>query len=334
MSVASAFEEFSQALEIDRKTVEAAIELHEKARTGLRERLQGHERSFLSGSYPRKTRLKPLDDIDIVAVVESTEPWNDDPETAMEAAGEAVRPEFPGSSVRLGAHAAKVKPRDPPIPDVHLDIVVARETGAGTILEISERQPESNWKRSDPEAHAKALTTSNDAWEERLVPLIKQVKHWNRNADGDPLPSFLVEALALRVFPGSGDMSASRMVQRYFNRAKDAIATPTTSPAVPDGYVDGDMTEDERQAHSNRLSRASRSADDAVDAQDAGDESAAQDIWYQVFGDPFPAPDAGQRKERIAEAMRSGTAGIGGGTIIGGAGRQVVPGRSYGGGNS
>ena len=96
MSVASAFEDFRQGLEINQKTIDSAIELHEKARKSLKDHLEGHERSILSGSYPRNTRLEPLDDIDIIAVVASTEPWNDDPEKAMQAAGEAVRPDFPG----------------------------------------------------------------------------------------------------------------------------------------------------------------------------------------------------------------------------------------------
>ena len=330
MDIATAFKDFATALEIDKTTIENAIDLHEKARKGLKDRLEGHKRSLLSGSYPRHTRLDPLDDIDIIVVVDSTDPWDNDPETAMKAAGEAVRPDFPGSTIRLGAHAAKVMPKDPPIPDVHLDIVVATETGDGTILEISERDPESNWKKSDPEAHAAKLTEANDAWAKRLKPTIKQAKHWNRNAEGDPLRSFLVEALALRIFTGEGDISAAKMVQKFFNESKKAVLTPTKSPAVPDGSVDGDMTDDEREAHADRLTKASKKADDAVAAEDAGDESAAQEIWYDLFGDPFPKPDKDDRKAKIAEALRAGTAGVGGGTIISGGGRAVVPGRSFG----
>jgi hypothetical protein len=79
------------------------------------------------------------------------------------------------------------------------------------------------------------------------------------------------------------------------------------------------------------LSKASDSADDAIAAEEAGDESAAEEIWYTLFGDPFPEPDKDERKAKVAEALRAGTAGVGGGTIIGGAGRAVVPGRAYGG---
>jgi hypothetical protein len=330
ISIAAAFDEFRQALEIDARTMQSAIDLQETARAGLEERLEGHERTFLSGSYARKTRLDPLNDIDIVVVVASTAPWDHDPETAMRAAGEAVRPDFPGCGVRYGAHAAKVMPQDPPIEGVHLDIVVAVETGSGTCLEISEREPAPGWKKSDPEAHQEALSKANDDWKKRLVPLIKQIKHWNRNAEGDALQSFLIEALALRIFTGSGDLTAAEMVHRFFDEAQTAILTPTDNPAVPDGHVDGGMTTNERVAHYTRIGKASQTADEAIEAATT-DESAAQEIWYGLFGDPFPKPDKDERKATVASALRSGAAGVGGGTIISGGGRPVVPGRSFGG---
>ena len=120
------------------------------------------------------------------------------------------------------------------------------------------------------------------------------------------------------------------MIQRFFNEAYVAVCTPTTSPAVPGGYVDGDMTDSERHAHSARLSKGSRTADDAIGAEEAGDESAAQEIWYGLFGDPFPKPDEDERKAKVADAIRKNAARISSGTIVGGAGRAVVPGRSYG----
>jgi hypothetical protein len=110
------------------------------------------------------------------------------------------------------------------------------------------------------------------------------------------------------------------MAQKFFNEAKTAILTPTKSPAVPDGYVDGDLTAAEREAHADRLAKASKKANAAIDAEEAGDESAAQEIWYDLFGDPFPKPDKDDRKAKIAEALRTVTAGVGG----------VVQGRSFG----
>jgi Second Messenger Oligonucleotide or Dinucleotide Synthetase domain len=329
MTIGSAFEAFRKALEIDAGTVADAIDLHEAATAGLKSRLEGHVRSFLSGSYGRRTRLEPLNDIDIVVIVEDTEPWDGDPETAMRAAGEAVRPDFPGCRITYGAHAAKVHPKDPAIDDVHLDIVIATETGDGTILAISEREPVPTWKKSDPEAHAAALTKANDKWSERLVPLIKQIKHWNRNNPGEPLESFLVEALTLRIFTGSGDVTPAEMIQKFFAEAKNAILTATVNPAVPEGFVDGGMGWNEREAHSDRLTRASRVADEAIEAAKS-DEGAAQDIWYRLFGDPFPKPDPADRKATIAEALRTASAGVGGGTIITRGGRPTVPGRSFG----
>jgi hypothetical protein len=331
MAVLTSFETFRKALEIDPGTLACARDLHETARAALRD-LPGWKRDFLSGSYARNTRLDPLNDIDIVVVVEDTSVWDNDPDAAVTAAGETVRPEFPGCRIRKGAHAAKVMPKDPPIEGVHLDVVVAREAGWGTVLEISEREPEAKWRLSDPEAHASALSLANVAWKQRLVPLIKQIKHWNRTTSGEALKSFHVEALALRVFVGAGDLPAPEMVQRFFQDAKAMILTPTSSPAVPDGFVDGGMPPEERSAHAARLSKASKAADDAIAAATT-DEAAAEDIWHGLFGDPFPKPDEAARKAAIAEALKAGTAGIASATFVVGGGRPIAPTRSFGGGH-
>ena len=328
MTVGTSFDTFRKALEIDPDTVDTAKDLHERARARLAG-LPGHQRSFLSGSYGRRTRLNPLNDIDIVVVVSDTSVWKDDPETAIRAAGEIVRPEFPECRIRMGAHAAKVMPKDPPIAGVHLDVVVARKGPWGTVLEISEREPIAKWRLSDPEAHAAALSKANEAWCMRLVPLVKQVKHWNRTTTGDGLKSFHVEALVLKVFAGAGDISDAEMVAKFFRDASTSILTLTANPAVPDGYVDEGMTKEERQAHATRLGKASAKAQAAITAAKT-DEAAAEDIWYSLFGDPFPKPDADARKASIAESLRTGTGGLAGGTIVSGGGRPPVPARSYG----
>ncbi len=77
----------------------------------------------------------PLDDIDIIAKVKDTSVWDDDPETAMRAAGDLVRPAFATAAGVTGNHGARVCLKDPPIEGEHLDIVVARATSNGTVLE-------------------------------------------------------------------------------------------------------------------------------------------------------------------------------------------------------
>jgi hypothetical protein len=333
MTVRDAFRQFASDLEINKATIKEAKRLHEQARDALQNELTGCERTFLSGSYPRNTRLEPLDDIDIVAVVESTEPWGDEPSTALREAGQIVADVFEGSRFELGYHAAKVRDVDSTIDDVHLDIVVARETGTGTILEISERKPANDWIESDPEAHAAKLSSTNANWHERVVPVIKMVKHWNgREANEDrQLPSFLVEAIALHAFTGSGSLDTPEMVHRYFDYAADKIKTPTTSPAVPDGYVDPDMEDSRRQELSRRLRRAATDAKEALDIE-PDDDAGAHEVWYRLFGDPFAKPNADARAKEAAALLRTGQAAtIAGGTITTSmSGRSTVSGRAFG----
>ncbi|HXG39308.1 MAG TPA: hypothetical protein VNJ28_00060 [Candidatus Limnocylindrales bacterium] len=333
MTVREAFKEFASELEIDEPTVKEAKRLHEEARAALEDELTGCRRTFLSGSYPRNTRLAPLDDIDIIAVVDSTAPWNDDPSAALAEVGEIVCKVFSGSRYELGRHAAKVRDIESTIDDVHLDVVVARETGDGTILEISEREPTNGWIECNPEAHAEKLSRTNAEWHGRVVPVIKMIKHWNRCEPNEErrLPSFLVEAIALHAFSGSGSLDTPEMVHRYFDFAAEKIKTPTTSPAVPNGFVDGDMEDSRRQDLSQRLRRAATHAQEALDIE-PDDDAGAHEIWYRLFADPFPKPDAEARKAELAAHLRANpAASIAGGTITTAThGRSSVPGRAYG----
>jgi hypothetical protein len=333
MKISELFKDFAHALEIDEATIDEAVRLHERARAVLEANLEGCKRTALSGSYPRNTRLAPLDDIDIIAVVKSTAPWDDDPETALRAAGQIVVDEFPGSTMEIGNHAAKISNIDSTIEDVHLDIVVGYEIGSGTTLKISETQPEPAWIESNPEAHARELSDANAASNDKLKPTIKQVKHWNnREPDGDrQIPSFLIEAIALHEFGGSGSLSPQAMAHRYFDRAAEKIKTPTPSPAVPNGHVDPDMEESRRADLSQRLRRAATRAKEALDIED-DDPDGAHEIWYEIFGDPFPKPDSAKRAADLAAHLRKTPAGsvAGGTTTTSEIGRQTVPGRAYG----
>lgn len=333
MKISELFKDFAHALEIDKPTIDEAVRLHERARAALEANLEGCKRTTLSGSYPRNTRLAPLDDIDIIAVVKSTAPWGDDPETALRAAGQIVVDEFPGSTMEIGNHAAKISNLDSSIEGVHLDVVVGYEIGSGTTLKISETKPESAWIESDPEAHASELSDANAAWDDKLKPTIKQVKHWNnRETDRErQIASFLIEAIALHEFGGSGSLSPQAMAHRYFDRAAEKIKTPTTSPAVPNGYVDGDMEQPQREELSQRLRRAATRAQEALDIED-DDPDGAHEIWYEIFGDPFPKPDSAKRADDLAAHLRKTPAGsVAGATITtSDSGRQTVPGRAYG----
>jgi hypothetical protein len=331
VKISELFKDFAHQLEIDRATIDEAVRLHERARAALEKNLEGCKRTTLSGSYPRDTRLAPLDDIDMIAVVESTAPWNDDPETAQRAAGQIVVDEFSGSTMKIGNHAAKISNIDSTIEDVHLDIVVGYEIGSGTTLKISETKPQPAWIESDSEAHARELTAANGAWDDKLKPTINQIKHWNnRESDRDrQIPSFLIEAIGLHEFGGSGSLSPQEMAHRYFDRAAEKIKTPTKNPAVPNGYVDPDMEQSRRDDLSQRLRRAATDAKEALDIE-ADDPDGAHDIWYSIFGDPFPKPDADKRAADLAAHLRKTPAGVAGGTITtSDIGRQTVPGRAY-----
>lgn len=331
MSVQTAFNSFASALELEDDEKDYAVECHEKAFDALTA-LPKWKRDFISGSYGRNTRLTPLDDVDVIIVCADADAWDDDPVRALEACRDLLKPVFPGARTRRGAHAMKIYPLDATTGGFHLDIVVALPSGeGGTMLRITEPEGDTGWLRSDPEAHAKALTERNAAWEERVVPAVKMLKSWNRN-EGEVLKSFHLEALVLRVLASKGDLKYPELIEALFKAMADAVLTPTTNPAVPDGYVDDELTNDERRAIRRKLNAAADAASKAVQAR-GDDEIRAQQLWHDLFGDPFPAPSDDDRKQALAEAIRTRTAKVGtAGVLISGTapGRVPIPTRSFG----
>jgi hypothetical protein len=79
------------------------------------------------------------------------------------------------------------------------------------------------------------------------------------------------------------------------------------------------------------LRRAATRAQEALDIED-DDPDGAHEIWYEIFGDPFPKPDSAKRAADLAAHLRKTPAGsVAGGTITtSDSGRQTVPGRAYG----
>ena len=197
-------------------------------------------------------------------------------------------------------------------------------------MRITEPKSDTGWLRSDPEEHAAALSARNAAWAGRIVPAIKMLKSWNRRR-GKVLNSFHLEALVLRILEERGDLEYAPLMERLFGDMAVAVLTPTTNPAVPDGYVDGELSDEERGAIADELQSAADAASEAIAAAD--DEIRAQQLWHDLFGDPYPAPDDDDRKEAVAAAIRTGSAkiGVGGAVVTGSAlGRVPLPTRSFG----
>jgi len=161
--------------------------------------------SYLIGSYARHTALQPLDDVDIVFVIDPTA-WQSafgawlgvlpTPDRVLQSFARAIRSRYEGSTVRVQTRSVGLKMH-------HLDIdavpAVLHPQNENWIR-VPDRNAE-EWIDSAPRVHSAEATSINKRLGGRFVPLVRLLKAWN---EGQPstarLKSFAVETLATRLF--------------------------------------------------------------------------------------------------------------------------------------
>lgn len=294
MTMQARFKEYASALEITDDEQADASTLH----TDVRERLATSrlviERDFLSGSYARETKIRPLKDIDLVLVLdEDAYPEYDeegDPAALLDEVKEVLDELYEDDDtvdVCMQHRSVNLDFTDPPY---GFDVVPAFVVD-GDVLRIPDRKYDM-WPRTNPKKHRELLSEANDDdhTEGTVVPTIKMLKGWN-NHHGGIVKSFWIETQAIGIFTDKIDPYPDG-VARFFREAADRILLPCPEPAGVGPDIDISLTDEERHIKQEKFLGFADLADTALQYEAAGDEDEAHRIWYGIFGDPFPAPPA------------------------------------------
>lgn len=166
------------------------------------------------------------------------------------------------------------------------------------------------------------------------VNVVKAGKWWRkRHADGKYPKGYPLEHIIGAHCPNWIESVADGLM-RTFESIRDAYRIEAASGQVPylrDHGVDQNVlrrVSPEQFATFWRLvDAAADGARQAMTAQTVADSAA---LWRELLGPEFPEPERDERKAAVAQALRSGSAGMAGGTIVSGGGRALVPGRSFG----
>src|SRR5258706_329940 len=176
--------------------------------------------SFLSGSYGRDTSIYPLDDVDIIFLIDPTK-WgspyfifSDPPlETVVESFAGAIRYRYDQSPVRTQRRSVCLQLN-------HLDIDVVPaiiEKESTDFIRIPDRS-EREWIRSAPQFHTKYATWLNQKLHGNFKPLVKLLKYWNSKLPSTArIKSFAIETIAARLFTAVDAPSLQEGLTSYFD---------------------------------------------------------------------------------------------------------------------
>ncbi|MBV8368701.1 MAG: nucleotidyltransferase [Candidatus Eremiobacteraeota bacterium] len=289
MTVNEAFLKYKKRLEITKGEQDDASSRQQEVRSCMKAAFDV-KTDFLTGSYARHTKTKPLRDVDVFVVFGSDEAGRrqDPPQETLTAVENCLVNVYGRSSVVNDRRCVTVLfdqstgSQDDRV--LSIDVVPAFETKSYYSIPDGKL---GNWINTDPQVHAESATAKNAELDGNWVPLVKMVKGWNRNAGCPIVPSFLIEVMALELVDAPFNAYPDE-VRRFFAAAACSIAQVWPDPAHLGPDVSDEMSDAACRAARDALRQAEIQAANAFRADQQGRTSEALSIWRSVFGDLFP----------------------------------------------
>lgn len=293
LTVEEAFKKFRSRLELNDREQTNASARHTEVRDHMRMKFSV-DRDFLTGSYKRHTKTKPLKDIDIFFVLGEKEKHyrSKAPSEVLDAFENALLEKYDRASVGKQRRSTTVNFGVKPDADdktdyrvVSVDVVPAFADGDD--YEIPDSKT-GKWVKTNPETHAAKAVEAQRAYNNEWKGLVRMMKYWN-NHNGKPVkPSFLIEVMALRCLHGGFGGQYAREMQSFFMTLANNIHGVWPDPAGLGPDVSDMMTTAEKVAAKAALLAAERQAAAAIHLTRQGKNGDALKAWRALMGPRFP----------------------------------------------
>lgn len=297
LAIDDAFRKFKSRLELNEREQKNASARQTEVREYLDTKFK-IDRSFLTGSYARWTKTKPLKDVDIFFVLKKEEEhyWKKAPSVVLADFGAALTEKFGKTAVKKQGRSINIDFGI--VADVDdntdyrvLSVDAVPAFASGDNYEIPDGDI-GKWIRTNPEIHKDKATAAHQAYSSEWKGLVRMVKYWNNNAkhgaDKPIKPSFLIEVMALQCLYGGWGGSFAREIQGLFATLADRITDEWPDPAGLGPPVSNGMDAARKTRARELLRAAEREATLAIDLVRQGRNGDALAAWRKLFGPKFP----------------------------------------------
>ena len=228
LSTEEAFAKFRSRLELTKREQESASRRQQEVRAHLNGSFD-IEHDFLTGSYKRHTKTKPLKDVDIFCVLGDEERhYRDEPPGEVLSAFEnALVEKYGRSAVIQQRRSVCVDFAENQDDEKVLSCDVVPAFAVTDHYEICDQEGSEGWIETNPRAHEDLAVEAHAAFSKEWKGLVRMMKYWNNN-NGKPIkPSFLIEVMALEVLhsPYGG--------QRHREMPPSPVGLETHGPTRP-----------------------------------------------------------------------------------------------------
>ena len=235
---------------------------------------------ILIGSASKNTIIRPLDDIDVLAVFSNEKNawnkyWNDSTSFISR-----VRNAYNGlvfQQVGTRGQAVRVFFET----GGHVDVAPVFSQGEG-VYHLPNGT--GGWILTAPTTATKWFSTRNQELSYNLAPLVRLIKSWNR-AHSKRMRSYHLETVAGTVFSSLGTNYRNGL-QRFFEWAPNWLNV--SDPGGQSGLLGSYLTSTARSDLLTALASAEERARKANEAEAAGDHVEAKRLWKIVLGSNFP----------------------------------------------
>lgn len=296
LTIDEAFRKFKSRLELNEREQKNASERHTEVREFIRTKF-AIDRDFLTGSYKRHTKTKPLKDIDIFFVMKDGEKNYrsrsaavvlDDYEAVLKEkyGTKAIRRQARSINIDFGIVIDSDDNTDYRV--LSVDVVPA--FAAGENYEIPDDDT-AKWIKTNPEIHARKATEAHQAYSNEWKGLVRMVKYWNNNpkhGEKPIKPSFLIEVMALQCLHGGWGGQFDREIQSFFATLADRIGDTWSDPAGLGPPISNAMDVARVSRAKALLFQATQQANEAIHNVRLGRNGEALRLWRELFGPKFP----------------------------------------------
>lgn len=271
------------------------------------------------GSFARKTKIRELDDIDIMIGLDgqgatyTTYPDKIEILVASESANllklchsnstslNSKRvinkfvsacsnvPQYNNAEIKRNQEAVVLNLSSYPW---SFDIVPCFVTSKDTYEKSYYLIPDGNgyWKKTDPRIDKDRTTQINQNHNGNVLQVIRVLKYWNRRATMPTMSSYLIESMVLNYYERK-DSKASQFMHIEFPNViayiYNNIMGDVNDPKGIQGNINS-MTYDERTTIKNKIARDYGIAKTAREFEQNSDMKSSINRWREVFGSEFP----------------------------------------------
>lgn len=296
ISLDDAFRKFKSRLELNANEQKNAADRHKEVRAYINEKF-AVDRDFLTGSYARYTKTKPLKDVDIFfELADSERPYRKKPPAEiLDVFCKALVDKYGDKAVKRQARSINI--------DFGVDVDADDNTNyrilsvdvipafrAGDDYEIPDTAT-GTWMKTNPETHAAKATAAHKAFDQEWKGIVRMLKYWNnqaRHGEKPVKPSFLLEVMALECLHGPWGGRFDYEFQSLFSTLANRIHDTWQDPAGLGSPVSDGMDAARKARAKELLQAAAREATVAIDLARKGKNGEALAAWRALFGPKFP----------------------------------------------